>query len=151
MITFANEISNNQIFKSMTTKVFELPKWDLVETPIITKTGKVSKRTKLEWVKNLVPCECVEVVENWRGKDVRFYVTAERMEAAKNRDYKVVSQMFDDKGNVIMGIWQHGRYGTKVHEEPALYSCTHKHIIETTDYCDGIVKDSYKYLRKINF
>lgn len=135
----------------MVTKVLQIPTYGTIEKPVITKTGKVSKRTKLEWGVISNECECVEITANYRGQQVSFYIKKKYLERPIEHKSWCTANMYDANGNKIMAVWKHGRYGDKRHEEPAIYNYAYKEIVEATDYCDGRVRDSYKYLVKVLF
>lgn len=55
----------------------------------------------------------------------------------------------DADGNVVKGIWQHGRTGQKRYEHPVRYNLKHNEIVEVSDYCYGQIRNNSRYLRKI--
>lgn len=135
----------------MTTISLPIEKYTYKQVHPLTKTGKVSKRTEWQRVKVADETECVEFTINYQGKDVTFYVPADKVNGDTEYPHLCDSVIYDRQGNKIDAIWQHGCYGTMRHTEPALFNYVRKQMVERTSYCDGRVKDSYKYLVKVLF
>ena len=138
----------------MTTKILPIPREELKKVPAMTKTGRVSK-TRYEYVWETIADEqeCIEVSVNYNGKQLSFWITSqdiEKCEYYKEHGFRFCScNIYKENGERIMAYWQHGFYGTKIHTEPALYDMYHNDLVTRTDYQDGRVQDSYKYLRGI--
>ena len=121
--------------------------------PIMMRQRKIVNVTSdgrhKEWRYVNVPIEheCQGFVVNIDGKERRFYVPVACM---TNRD-KTSSWVCDESGNIINAVWQHGRYGTTNHVEPALFDWKYESFIGKLHYCNGNVKDCYKYLLRVLF
>lgn len=118
--------------------------------PVITRQRKVvyttSDRKHKEWRLINVPVEqeCQGFVINYNGKEVQFYVPV-----AHINNGNPFSFICDEYGNQIKAEWQHGRGGSMKHIEPALFDWKHEKFVQTARYCDGIVKDSAKYMLNV--
>lgn len=73
-----------------------------------------------------------------------FYIRGKDLDN-KNR----FPALYHADGSVACGIWRHGRTGGKAHEERLEYSAELGKLIEVTNYQNGRVKDSKKYLISI--
>lgn len=132
-------------------KILPIPLTDYQKVPAKTPTGKISK-TRYTWelvkLADEQECESFEVALN--GKQVTVWVPIKTINDSVKFDFRFKhSVVYTEAGEKIMANWQHGRYGTEVHTEPALFNWEKKEFVRTTDYCDGRVKDSYKYLLKV--
>jgi hypothetical protein len=142
----------------MTTKILPIPEYVWERVPAKTKTGRVSK-TRYDYVHRVVATEqeCVEITARYFSREVVFYITMKdfkRYHDTKNGSQcaaDVEVAIYNEKGERIMGNWQHGYSGTKIHVEAVRWDLKHQDFIWRTWYQDGRVKDSYKYLRSINF
>lgn len=134
----------------MKTTIITLPiprfEWKLL--PAITKTGRISKtRTEFRRIKIADEQEFQGFEFNYKGKIVEVFVPVANMDD----EHHTASWCCDKDGKEIKAIWQHGQYGSKTHEEAALFDWKRQYMVDCTVYCDGRFKDSYKYLRKVCF
>lgn len=132
----------------MKTNIITLPieKREWKNVPAITKTGKVSK-TRTEWklVKVADEQDFQGYIITINGKDVEVFAPT----ASMSDTHHTICNLFTKDGKLIMATWRHGRYGSMVHEEPALFDYKREEFVTVTTYCDGRFKDSYKYLIKV--
>lgn len=67
--------------------------------------------------------------------------------------FELIDKVTNDKGVEIIGVWQHGRSGAKMHKERLLFDTRNgadfKWFGATVTYQNGRKKDSYKYLISI--
>lgn len=134
-------------------KILPIPMTEYQKVPALTPTGKISK-TRYTWepVKLADEQECESFEVKLNGETVTVWVPTKTMEENKKFDFDPTfrhSVVYTEAGEKIMANWRHGRYGTDVHTEPALFNWEKREFVERTDYCDGHVKDSYKYLLKV--
>jgi hypothetical protein len=64
------------------------------------------------------------------------------MEMSKDRQ-----SLYNADGTSAKGIWQHGQYGTTIHEERL--ELRNGELITRCSYASGQIKDQYKYLKSI--
>ena len=120
--------------------------------PVITRKKKVvyatSDRKHKEWriVEVPVTQECQGYTFSYNGQVVTFYVPVARMTGATPYSF-----IFDENGKTINAVWQHGRSGSADHIEPALFNWRNETLVSNMRYCNGYVKDSYKYMRRVLF
>jgi len=61
-----------------------------------------------------------------------------------NNDRKT---LYEANGDCALGVWQHGRYGSKMHREGI--SIYKGRICSLESYASGQIKDQHKYLQSI--
>lgn len=57
-------------------------------------------------------------------------------------------RLYNEDGSYAKGIWQHGRYGSKMHKEGLELS--KGRLVTRCSYASGQIKDQHKYLKSIN-
>lgn len=120
--------------------------------PVVTRQKKVvyttSDRKHKEWRIVEVPVTqlCHVYTFSYNGQVVTFYVPVSHMN--KTNPYCFI---FDENGKTINAVWQHGRSGSADHIEPALFNWRNEALVSSMRYCNGYVKDSYKYMRRVLF
>jgi hypothetical protein len=66
----------------------------------------------------------------------------------ENEIYRFIS-LYYENGEEIMGYWQHGRYGDKMHIEPIIFAKKVNALQTIASYASGQIKDQMKYLQGI--
>ena len=131
-------------------KILPVPQTEIQRVPALTPSGRVSK-TRTKWeivtVANEQECESFDVAVN--GKMVTVWIPSKYITEAKEKSYIHDTVAYTETGEKIMAQWRHGHCGVEVHEEPALFDWNKCEFVRVTDYCDGRVKDSNKYLLKV--
>lgn len=131
-------------------KILPVPQTEIQRIPALTPSGRVSK-TRTKWeivtVADEQECESFDVTVN--GKMVTVWIPSKYIEEYEGKPYFCKSVAYTETGDNIMAQWRHGHYGTEVHTEPALFNWAKNEFVQVTDYCDGRIKDSNKYLLKV--
>jgi hypothetical protein len=73
-----------------------------------------------------------------------YYTRGKDMEQTGENRY---TWLYNADGSTAYGLWQHGRYGTKMHEEPIFV--VNGKLVTRTSYASGQIKDQHKYLQAI--
>ena len=90
--------------------------------------------------------ECQGYIISYRGKEVMFYVPVSYMNGTSTRSW-----ICNENGERINAIWQHGRYGSMEHIEPAIWDFKAERFVQKIAYCEGKIKDSFKYMTRVLF
>jgi hypothetical protein len=91
-----------------------------------------------------------EVVDTLHPVSVTFDVTKTLYVRGKDLEPKGDNRytwLYNADGSTAYGIWQHGRYGSKMHQEP-IFLINGK-LVSRTSYASGQIKDQHKYLQSI--
>lgn len=112
--------------------------------PVRVEPKRKNGRVTYDW-------QCVQVVDTLHpiivkhgSKLYNLYLRGRDVESKERFPF-----LYHHDGSIAKGIWRHGWTGGKAHEEPLEYSGTLKKLIEVTNYQNGRVKDSKKYLISI--
>ena len=137
----------------MTTKIINTEVYEWTKVPTTTKSGRTINKSVC--VSTREEQECAEIFTEFNGKDYAFYVPVAEIKEYEEADYYDRDscrnvRIYHANGDRVMGVWQHGRYGSKRHIEPVLYDLRTAEVISVTDYMWGNFKDNNKYLLKIN-
>lgn len=105
----------------------------------VATTGKRgATKWNTEWFDVVDTLHPVEVVF---GDERKVYYTRGKDAAA------YIKTLYNADGTYAKGVWRHGRYGTKMHEE--VIKIQDGKLIARASYSSGQIKDQHKYLLAI--
>jgi len=91
--------------------------------------------------------DTIEVSDTLHPVTIKFDVIKTLYIRGKDLHEKY-QRLYNLDGSYAKGIWQHGRYGSKMHTE--CIELFKGSLMTTCSYASGQIKDQHKYLKSIN-